>query len=276
MPGGAAARAAFRDNVTVITGASYGIGRELALQLSRLDARLVLAARSRDRLAETARLCSGPGSAAAAPLTVVADVRRETDCELIVQRALEAHGRLDTLIINAGVSMHAPFADIADTSQISRVLETNVLGAMYCTRFALPHLEKSRGRIVVMSSIAGRTGVPGYSVYAASKHALLGFFESLRIEVRDYDVSVSIMMPDFVSSGIHEREVDGRGSPRGSQHRVDYDRVMDVPTCARMVIDAAAKRKRQVMMSWRGRLGQWVKLFAPGIVDEIARRANRY
>jgi len=128
----------------------------------------------------------------------------------------------------------------------------------------------------VMSSLAGRTGVPGYSVYAASKHALMGFFESLRIEIRRYGVSVSIMLPDFVASGIHEREVDERGRPRGRQHRVDYGRVMDVPTCARVVIDAAAKRKRQAIMSWRGRLGQWVKLLAPGLVDEMARRANRY
>lgn len=269
-----AAKRQFQQNVTVITGASYGIGRELAVQLSRLGAGLVLAARSEQKLEETARLCSdGKGPR---PITVVADVRREADCERIMGRAVAAHGRLDTLIVNAGVSMDAPFEDIRDSSHFSRILETNVLGAMYCTRFALPHLKRARGRIVVMSSIAGKTGVPGYSIYAASKHALVGFFESLRIEVRHYGVSVSIMMPDFVSSGIHEREVNAQGRRVGKNHYVDYDRVMDVPACARIVIDAAAKRKRQVIMSRRGRIGQWVKLIAPGVIDWIARRAKKY
>lgn len=263
----------FRDNVVVITGASYGIGRELAVQLAGLGASLVLSARSGDRLDETARLCAGGGGPR--PATVVADVRREDDCRRIIDRALDAYGRLDTLIVNAGVSMDAPFEAIQDSSQYLRILETNVLGAMYCTRYALPHLKRTRGRLVAMSSVAGKTGVPGYSVYAASKHALVGFFESIRIELRGDGVSVSIMMPDFVSSGIHERELDAQGRPVGANHYVDYDRVMDVPACARIVIDAAAKRKRQVIMSWRGRIGQWVKLIAPGAIDEIARRAKK-
>lgn len=264
----------FRDNVTVITGASCGIGRELAFQLAGLGARLVLSARSEDGLDETARLCTGAGGSR--PETVIADVRSEEDCKRVIDRAVDAYGGLHTLIVNAGVSMDAPFEDIQDSSQYRRILETNVLGAMYCTRYALPHLKRARGRLVAMSSVAGKTGVPGYSVYAASKHALVGFFESLRIEVRQHGVSVSIMMPDFVSSGIHERELDARGRPVGANHYVDYDRVMDVPTCARIVIDAAARRKRQVIMSWRGRVGQWVKLVAPGVIDEIARRAKKY
>lgn len=264
----------FRDNVTVITGASYGIGRELAVQLARLGARLVLAGRSRDKLDESARLCAE--ASGSTPAVVAADVRQENDCGSIIDRAVDEYGRLDTLIANAGVSMDAPFEAIADSSHYARILETNVLGAMYCTRFALPHLKRTRGRLVAMSSIAGKTGVPGYSIYAASKHALVGFFESLRIEIRQSGVSVSIMMPDFVSSGIHERELNAEGVPVGDGHYVDYDRVMDVPTCARIVIDAAAKRKRQVIMSRRGRLGQWVKLIAPGVIDGIARRAKGY
>lgn len=264
----------FRDNVTVITGASYGIGRELAVQLAGVGARLVLAARSEDKLDETARLCFE--ACGSRPVAVIADVRREEDCRRIIDRAVDAHDRIDTLLLNAAVSMDAPFEEIRHSSEFTRILETNVLGAMSCTRFALPHLKRSCGRIVVMSSVAGKTGVPGYSVYAASKHALVGFFESVRIETRTYGVSVSIMMPDFVSSGIHEREVDAEGRPVGANHYVDYDKVMDVPTCARIVIDAAARRKRQVIMSRRGRLGQWVKLIAPGVIDEIARRAKKY
>jgi len=264
----------FRNNVTVITGASYGIGRELAVQLARMGAKLVLAARSEDKLRETARLCAG--ASGPRPVTVAADVGREEDCKRIIDRAIEAHGRLDTLILNAGVSMDALFEDIEDSAHLARILETNVLGAMYCTRFALPHLKRTKGRLVVMSSIAGKTGVPGYSVYAASKHALIGFFESLRIETRRYGISVSIIMPDFVSSGIHEREVGAAGRPAGKNHYVDYDRVMDVPTCAYRVIDAAAKRRRQLIMSWRGKVGQWVKLLAPGYIDRLARRAKGY
>lgn len=269
-----AAQRAFRSNVVAVTGASYGIGREMAVQLAGLGARLVLCARSEDRLRETAGLCAE--AAGEAPLTVMADVRREPDCRRLIEQAVDAHGRIDTLLLNAGVSMDAPFEDIEDSAHFSRILETNVLGAMYCTRFALPYLKRSRGRLVVMSSIAGKTGVPGYSVYAASKHALVGFCESLRIETRRHGISVSIMLPDFVSSGIHERELDAGGRPVGKDHRVDYKRVMDVPTCARIVIEAAARRKREVLMSWRGKSGQWLKLIAPGVVDEIARRAKGY
>lgn len=264
----------FRDNVVVITGASYGIGRELSVQLARLGAKLVLAARSQGKLEETARLCAG--ASGSQPTVVVADVRREGDCSRIIDRAAEAHGWVDTLIVNAGVSMDAPFEDIEDSAHFARILETNVLGAMYCTRFALPYLKRTKGRLVAMSSIAGKTGVPGYSVYAASKHAIIGFFESIRIEVLQYGISVSIIMPDFVSSGIHEREVDAAGRPAGESHYVDYDRVMDVSTCAGMVIDAAAKRRRQLIMSWRGKIGQWVKLLAPGYIDRLASRAKGY
>lgn len=266
------ARRVFQDNVVVITGASYGIGRELALQLSALGAELVLAARSANALADTARECAGKSGKP--PLTVIADVSRERDCRRLMDRAVDTHGSIDTLILNAGVSMDAAFETIADSSHFARILDTNVLGAMYCTRHALPHLKRSRGRLVVMSSVAGRTGVPGYSIYSASKHALVGFFESLRIETEPHGVSVSIMMPDFVSSGIHEREVDAEGNPVGRNHYVDYDRVMDVATCARIIINAAAGRKREVIMSWRGKIGQWIKLIAPGIIDDIARRAK--
>lgn len=264
----------FKDNVVVITGASQGIGRELALQLAQQGAMLALAAREIQRLEELCDECLHKGATDC--LAIQTDVSNELQCERLIQNTAKHYGRLDTLINNAGVSMEAAFEDVQDSSQFATILGTNVLGSMYCTRYALPHLKQVKGRLVVLSSIAGKTGVPGYSVYAASKHALVGFFESIRIETEKYGVTVTIIMPDFVSSGIHEREVDAFGKPMGDRHRVDYSKVMDVGTCAHQIIKAAAGRKRQVIMSWRGKVGQWVKLIAPGIIDDIARRAKGY
>lgn len=143
---------------------------------------------------------------------------------------------------------------------------------MYCTNYALPHLKKTRGRIVAIASVAARTGIPTRTGYSASKHAMVGFFESLRIEVEDDGVSVTIAFPDFVASGMHTRSLGADGQPLG-HNPLQVDKIMTSEECARLTLEGAARRKRQVIMSNRSRFGQWLKLIAPGKVDEIAKRA---
>ena len=167
----------FMNKSVVITGASAGIGRELAVELARRGALLTLAARGAEGLAEAARVCEAEGARA---VTVTADVGERADCERIVSAAVEAHGGVDVLVNNAGISMWGRFDEIEDLSIFERIMRINYLGAVYCTHYALPHLKTRRGLIVAVSSLTGKTGVPTRSAYAASKHAMQGFFDSSR------------------------------------------------------------------------------------------------
>jgi NAD(P)-dependent dehydrogenase (short-subunit alcohol dehydrogenase family) len=160
-----------KDNVVAITGASKGIGAELARQLAAKGARLVLAARNEKALEAVAAQCRAAG---APVVSVKADVANERDCQTIVAGAVLAFGRLDTLVNNAGVSMWAKFEDIEDMAILERIMQVNYMGSVYCTRHALPHLRETRGRIVGIASLTGLVGVPTRSGYSASKHAMRG------------------------------------------------------------------------------------------------------
>ena len=261
--------AAFTDNVVVITGASEGIGRAVGLALASAGAKLVLAARDPGRLDEAAASLRDLG---ADVLAVPTDVTRDDDCRALVEATIERFGRLDTLVANAGRTMWARFEDIEDPSILEDLMAVNYFGAVYCTRHALPWLKKSRGRIVAVASLAGLTGLPARSGYCASKHAMVGFFDSLRIELAGSGVSVTVVAPDFVVSQIHRRAVDGKGQPLG-ESPMQEDRIMSAEECAALILKATERRQRLLVTSGRGRLGRWLKLIAPDAVDRIARKA---
>ncbi len=259
----------FRGNVVVVTGASRGIGREVALQLASRGARLALAGRDEALLHDAASECVARGGEA---LVVPTDVGEEAGCRALVERTVAHFGRLDTLVNNAGVGMWAKVSELADASVFERLMRVNYLGAVHCTFHALPHLLRARGRIVVVSSLAGRTGVPTRSGYAASKHALHGFFDSLRVELAGTGATVTIVCPGFVGTGIRERNVGPDGRELGVSP-VREREVMAVDVCARRIVRAAERREREVVMTARGRVGVWLKLAAPALVDRIAARA---
>ncbi|MBL0143324.1 MAG: SDR family oxidoreductase [Betaproteobacteria bacterium] len=258
-----------KGSVVIITGASKGIGAELARQMAGRGAMLVLVARDREALVKVASECVALGAMAE---VIVADVAIEDDCRRMVERAVAVFGRIDTLVNNAGATMWARFDEIDDMSILARIMQVNYMGAVYCTHHALPHLKASRGRLVGISSLAGRTGVPTRSGYAASKHAMTGFFDTLRIELAGSGVSVTMIYPGFVSTGIRENASGPDGKPiRVSP--VKEGEVMGVEECARITLEAIKARKREVVMTARGKLGLFLKLLAPGLVDRIARRA---
>lgn len=260
---------AFQDNVVVLTGASRGIGRELALQLADQGARLALSARDAAALEEVAEACRRRGGEAVA---IPADVAEEPQCAALIARSVEAFGRIDTLINNAGISMWALFEQITDLSIFERIMTVNYLGSVWCTWHALPHLKKTRGRIVAVSSMTGKTGVPTRSGYAASKHAMMGFFDTLRIELAESGITVTIACPDFVATEIRERAFgpDGRSLEKSP---VQEGKVMTAETCARLILEGAARRERELILSGRGKVGLWLKLLAPSLIDRIAKRA---
>ena len=260
---------AFRDRVVIITGASSGIGRELALQLAERGAWLALAARDAGRLEAVAAECTALGGKAVA---VPADVGEKAQCEALVARTVEAYGRLDALVNNAGITMWAKFDELSDPSLLEPILRVNFFSAVYCTYYALPHLKRARGLIVGVSSLTGKTGVPTRSGYAASKHAMAGFFDSLRIELAPSGVAVTMVYPGFVATEVRGRAMGPDGRPLGVSP-VREAEVMPVERCARIILKAMERRRREVVMTARGKAGMWVKLVAPGLVDRIALRA---
>jgi short-subunit dehydrogenase len=259
----------FKDKTVVITGASSGIGRELANQLAEQGAWLSLAARNGERLATVAKECQARGGKAVAILT---DVSEQAQCAQLIQRTVDNYQRIDMLVNNAGITMWADFEEVLDLSFYEQMMRVNYLGSVYCTYYALPFLKKTHGRIVGISSLGGKNGLPKRSGYVASKHAMTGFFDSLRIEIAEYEISVTMIYPGFVATETRERALGADGKPIGKSP-VREDEAMPAEDCAQLIIEAAATRKRELVMTWRGKVGLWLKLIAPGVVDRIAQKA---
>jgi len=259
----------FHDKVIVITGASRGIGRGLALRLAGQGASLALAARDVMRLEAVRTECEQRGGQA---IAVPTDVAEPAQCQELMRQTVERFGQIDILVNNAGITMWAYFDKVSDLSIFEKIMRVNYLGSLYCTYFALPYLKQSRGQIVAISSMTGKAGVPTRSGYAASKHAMVGFFDSLRIELVPAGVDLTIIYPDFVATETRQRAFGGDGKALGNSP-VREGEVMTVDECVDQMLPAIQKRKRELIMTLRGKLGQWIKLIAPELVDNIARNA---
>ena len=263
--------AVYAGKVVVVTGASQGIGKALCLELAGQRPRLVLAARDGAALESVAASCRSRGAEA---LVVPTDVADEAACRALVERAVAAFSALDVLVNNAGMGMLARLEDVTDLSLYERLMRVNYLGSVYPTAYALPHLKRSGGQIVAVSSLAGLSGVPMRTAYAATKHAQVGFFDSLRVELRESGVSVTVIAPYFVQSEIRKRSPGPDGRPVEASP-VREDEVMSAGECARLVVRAMERRQRMLVMSFKGKLGRWAKLVAPGLVDRIAAETVR-
>ena len=255
--------------VVIITGASDGIGAEMARQLASKEGAgvaLVLAARSAEQLDAVAAECAAFG---AQTLVVPTDVGVQIQCRRLVISALEHFGRIDVLVNNAGRSAHALFEEVEDLSWYEELMRVNLWGAVWCTQAALPALKASTGRIVAVSSLAGLVGVPGRTAYSATKFAMTGFFEALRAEVKGHGVSVTTAYPGVVATAIRHRGFNARGEEAGVSG-LDEAGAMSVQECARLIIVGMDARRREVVMTAKGRLGLFLKLIAPGLVEKMA------
>lgn len=259
----------FNEKVIIITGASEGIGRSLALQLAPHAPKLVLAARTKVRLEELAKQCEELGATTCVVPTDVTDVEQ---CAALIDEAIHQYGKIDALVNNAGGTMWSKFEDVEDLDIFEHLMYLNYLSSVWCTYYALDYLKESKGLIVGISSVAGMTGVPTRSGYAATKHAQFGFFDSLRIELDGTGVDVTMIAPDFVKTEIHKRALKGDGSELG-QSPLQQDQIMSSEQCAELIVDAMRKRKRLTIGSTRGQLGRILRLFAPKKMDDIAKKA---
>lgn len=258
---------AFRDQVVIVTGASAGIGRSLSLLLASQCAKVVIAARRVERLEQIAEQCR---MFCGEVMVVPTDISDETQCKALIDRTIATYGRLDMLINNAGMAASALFDEFPDLHLFKQTVDVNFYGTVYCTYYALPYLKKTQGRIVAISSLGGKAAIPYNTPYCASKYALHGFYDSLRMELYQHQVSCTVVCPSWVTTEFHESQLNKDGIPRGERGRAYYTKkTMTSDQCAQIILNAAYKRRREVLMG-PGALAVWFKLIAPGFLDWFA------
>lgn len=258
----------FRDQAVIVTGASAGIGKALAQQLARQGAKVVIAARRAERLEQAAAECRALG---AEVLVVPTDVSDEAQCKALVEKTAAAFGRVDMLINNAGLAASALFDEFPDLALFRHTMDVNLYGAVHCTYYALPYLKQSRGRIVAISSLGGKAAIPYNTPYCASKYGMHGFYDSLRMELIQHGVSITVICPWWVATEFHTAQLTKDGKPRGVERGRDMytEKTMSAERCAEITLQAAHKRRREVLMG----PGYWavlLKALAPGFVDWLA------
>jgi short-subunit dehydrogenase len=253
-----------QKKVVVITGASSGIGKALAETYASQGWNLVLAARREERLHELKEKL-----AKNEVLTVKTDVSIEDDCRNLIEKAVEKFGRIDVLINNAGISMRALFHS-TNLSVMHQVMNVNYWGTVYCTKYALPQLLKSRGSLVGIISIGGYIGLPGRSGYSAAKFAIRGFLQTIRTENLKNGLHVLIAAPGFTASEIRKTALVANGLQQGGTPR-NEEKMMSAEECAAYIYRAVLKRKRELVLTFlEGKLTVFLSKFFPAFVDKLS------
>ncbi|WP_375416060.1 SDR family oxidoreductase [uncultured Hymenobacter sp.] len=253
--------------VILITGGTSGIGRACALTFGQAGYQVVFTGRDAVRLADTAQALTAAGVAHHA---VQADVGDEAAAARAVDETIAHFGHLDVLLNNAGLSMRARFQD-ADLEVIKQLMQTNFFGAVFTTKFALPHLLASKGSIVGVSSIAGYRGLPGRTGYSASKFALNGFLEALRTELLPQGVHVLTAAPGFTASNIRHTALAADGRAQGESPR-DEAQMMSAEEVAQHLLAAVQQRRRSLVLTNQGRLTVFLNKWLPGLTDKLVLR----
>jgi len=262
----------FRLNSVVLTGATSGLGEEMAYRLAGQGAWLTLAARNEEKLEEVAYRCAILGREKRARVqAIVTDVTDEAQCKALIDAAVQAYKRVDTLLNNAGQIFKAEFGPTGSLDPYHQMMSVNYFGALHCTRYALPHLKASQGRLATVSGFMGQVGAPHYSGYVASKAAVSAFMSSLRLELAETKVSVTVLHPGAIKTGIHARGLDADGQVMGSQGAVFDDDGTAVEVMAQKVLTTIANRGRGDGLTFNGRMAQIVQGIAPGVIESAVR-----
>jgi short-subunit dehydrogenase len=252
----------FKDKVVIVTGASSGIGEAIARKFALKGSKVVLAARSESRLSQIAREIRNLGGEA---FFVKTDVSIESECKNLIDKTIEKYGTLNILVNNAGLSMRATFPDV-DLGVLHKLMDVNFWGTVYCTKYALPYLIERKGSLVGVSSVAGFHGLPGRTGYSASKFAMHGFLETIRIENLKKGLHVMIIAPGFTTTEIRKHALLADGSEQGESPR-DEHKLMPPEYVAKWVLKGIRKKKRNKLLTWDGRLTALFQRIVPTFVD---------
>lgn len=252
-----------KNKVVVITGASSGIGRALAKEFAAKGARLSLGARRTDLLEQLQSELPETEM-----LILKTDVSNENDCRVLIEETIRRFGQIDVLINNAGISMRALFEEV-DTKVIRQLMDVNFYGTVYCSKYALPHLLKTKGSLVGVISIAGYVGLPGRTGYSASKFAIRGFLDTIRIENLKKGLHVLVAAPGFTASEVRKVALTNDGSQQGETPR-DESKMMSSEECAKHIVRAIEKRKRELILTFiEGKLTVFLGKFFPSLLDKL-------
>ncbi len=251
----------FAGKTVVVTGAAGGLGCALALRFAAAGARIV----ALDRDAAVLQGLTFPGGTDA--VRIACDVSSEADCLRAMAEARRAFGGIDVLVNNAGITHRSAFTR-TEPAVIRRVMEVNFFGALHCTHAALEDLVARRGLVVAISSVAGFAPLVARTGYAASKHALHGFFDSLRTEVEPLGVKVLLVCPSFISTGIEKNALAGDGGP--VRHAQSIVGGRSTPEAMAERIFRAAQAERRLLLPDRvSRLSWWVSRLAPRLYARL-------
>lgn len=254
----------FENKVVIITGASSGIGEALAVAFSAAKAKIVLAARSLDKLQALQKqlIKENPNV-----IYVKTDVAIEQDCKNLIEETVQQFGSVDVLINNAGISMRATFEEL-ELDVIKKLMDVNFWGTVYCSKYALPYLLKNKGSLVGISSIAGYRGLPARCGYSASKFAMQGFLESVRAESLKKGLHVLTVCPGFTTSNIRNTALKADGSTQ-SESPLDENKMMTAEKVADRTLKAIQKRKKILVLTSLGKMTVFLNKWLPGMMDKM-------
>lgn len=253
-----------KDKVVIITGGSSGIGKALAAVFGARGSRILITGRNQQELDKTVDELSTMGISI---LALRADVRVEEDNRRMAEEAINRFGTIDVLINNAGISMRALFEE-TDVDVIKEIMSTNFFGAVYATKYCLPEIIRNKGSVIGISSIAGIRGLPGRTGYSASKFAMNGFLEALRLELSPKGTHVLTACPGFTSTQIRKRALTKDGSIQGESPRHENN-MMTAEQCAAYVYEATVKRRRMLILTTQGKLVVFMNKWFPGLADKL-------
>ena len=245
-----------QNKVVIITGASSGIGKALVYEFAKRGAKIAMGARNLDELHKI-------------ETDLKSDVTRVKVCKNLIEKTVERFGKIDILVNNAGISMRALFEDL-ELDVIRRLMDVNFWGTVYCTKFALPYILKTKGSLVGIISVAGFLGLPGRTGYSASKFAVRGFLNTLRVENLKKGLHVLVAAPGFTASNIRKTALVADGHQQGDSPRAE-NKMMSAERCAQIIVNGVVKRKREIVMTLvEGKISVFLSKWFPSLLDKLA------
>lgn len=252
----------FNGKVVIVTGASSGIGEAVAREFAANGCKVMLAARSEEKLAEIVRELKEKNLEASYTKT---DVTLVEDCKNLIEKTVGKYGTIHILVNNAGISMRASFESVK-LDVLHKLMNVNFWGTVYCTKFALPYLVANKGSLVSISSVAGLHGLPGRTGYSASKFAVLGFMETIRIEHLKNGLHVMVLFPGFTASKIRIHALNADGTEQGISPKKE-EKLMTPNHVAKSLLNGIRRKKRNKILTWGGKLTALFERISPKLVD---------